>query len=662
MNQTSLSVSDVGKSSALLQVGGESKESSDSESGVSFLSTLGALFQTDTESTEKTSESESKGSEGELSLANIDELAELDPDLLLEGEEGEATTGGDIDASELLADTDSELSESTQQNQVTNNVRQAMDEGNELLERLDDASQVLTKGDGKSLPPEVSSRQNEDRITPSLSKEAMQLTARREGLSSELEQPEVAIQLIPEEEKASADIEVKGEVVKIDALADKPKAESRTPFDQMIAASSLSAVEVQPEFTESQLAAAVKETVATPLSSISSDEMLSLEDAPILQQAVLSDELVWDVRDEQTTDTKVLAEAELQVPNQKQAVLSMVNNLNVDQLKNDAKFVATLERLNLSDVPLESLSEDELEYLVQLSAASTPSDSVKVSPEVIKSNVMTGVNQQSSQSASQAQHLQQLQQAQQGAERIQAQANAASTASEVNLAQLQQPQPMNPAIAAAVSHTVPQQQILKNVAALSGLMGAQKGVAKAESSEPNSGLASQLSGLVSQQGTQQSAIRTEMQQAVQNSPLQLSREAAGERLSEQVQMMMSKNLKNIDIRLDPPELGRMQIRMSMNGDGAAVQFTVANQQARDLVDQAMPRLREMLAQQGVQLTDSSVHQQSAGQQHNQYAAGDDGKSGNGSQGTQAEGELNLDESINLDVNIQSKDDGISYYA
>ncbi|MCE9833025.1 flagellar hook-length control protein FliK, partial [Vibrio diabolicus] len=81
---------------------------------------------------------------------------------------------------------------------------------------------------------------------------------------------------------------------------------------------------------------------------------------------------------------------------------------------------------------------------------------------------------------------------------------------------------------------------------------------------------------------------------------------ANEQVAEKVQMMMSKNLKNLDIRLDPPELGRMQIRMTMNNDVANVHFTVNNTQARDIIEQTLPRLREMLAQQGMQLADSSV--------------------------------------------------------
>ncbi|MCG9679534.1 flagellar hook-length control protein FliK [Vibrio sp. Isolate24] len=177
----------------------------------------------------------------------------------------------------------------------------------------------------------------------------------------------------------------------------------------------------------------------------------------------------------------------------------------------------------------------------------------------------------------------------------------------------------------------------------------------------DTGFAQQLSQAASQQGlTAQNPIRTE--QAAAQAPLQLNREMAGDQVAERVQMMMSKNLKNIDIRLDPPELGRLQIRMNMTGEGATVHFTVANQQARDVIEQSMPRLREMLAQQGVQLGDSSVQQQSAGQQQNRYAAGSGAGNGQGSSNQAFTGEENLEPDVNLDLNVATKRDGISYYA
>ncbi|NVD06137.1 flagellar hook-length control protein FliK [Vibrio sp. JPW-9-11-11] len=180
------------------------------------------------------------------------------------------------------------------------------------------------------------------------------------------------------------------------------------------------------------------------------------------------------------------------------------------------------------------------------------------------------------------------------------------------------------------------------------------------SGESGSGFAHQLAQAAGQPGS--SAMTQARAEQVAQAPLQLNREFAGEQVAERVQMMMSKNLKNIDIRLDPPELGRMQIRMNMNGDAATVHFTVANQQARDVIEQSMPRLREMLAQQGVQLGDSSVQQQASGQQQRRYADGGQGQSGQGGSGQSFQGEENLEPDINLDLNVAAKRDGISYYA
>ncbi len=175
--------------------------------------------------------------------------------------------------------------------------------------------------------------------------------------------------------------------------------------------------------------------------------------------------------------------------------------------------------------------------------------------------------------------------------------------------------------------------------------------------------AQQLAHATGHQGQSQSInplARNEQVQA--QAPLVLQRDMAGEQLAERVQVMLSKNLKNIDIRLDPPELGRLHIRMNMNGDGASVQFTVANPQARDMIEQSMPRLREMLAQQGVQLSDTSVQQQSSGQQQSHYAQGGDGQDAQNSGSAASLSDENIDANVKVDVNVATKRDGISYYA
>ncbi|USD33260.1 MULTISPECIES: flagellar hook-length control protein FliK [Vibrio] len=231
--------------------------------------------------------------------------------------------------------------------------------------------------------------------------------------------------------------------------------------------------------------------------------------------------------------------------------------------------------------------------------------------------------------------------------------------------------PLPNELAASQLQQVASTPIVSEQAMLKAVMGAKAAGAvgklaatdgkQGASQSSDTGFAQQLSQAASQQGlTAQNPTRTE--QAAAQAPLQLNREMAGDQVAERVQMMMSKNLKNIDIRLDPPELGRLQIRMNMTGEGATVHFTVANQQARDVIEQSMPRLREMLAQQGVQLGDSSVQQQSAGQQQNRYAAGSGAGNGQGSSNQAFIGEENLELDVNLDLNVATKRDGISYYA
>jgi flagellar hook-length control protein FliK len=76
------------------------------------------------------------------------------------------------------------------------------------------------------------------------------------------------------------------------------------------------------------------------------------------------------------------------------------------------------------------------------------------------------------------------------------------------------------------------------------------------------------------------------------------------------------NTKNLvaEIRLDPAELGTLHIKVAVSGESATVNFVVQSQQARDAVDTATPRLKEMLAEKGIELGQSSVRQESDGQQ------------------------------------------------
>ncbi|MBT1450825.1 flagellar hook-length control protein FliK [Glaciecola sp. XM2] len=86
-----------------------------------------------------------------------------------------------------------------------------------------------------------------------------------------------------------------------------------------------------------------------------------------------------------------------------------------------------------------------------------------------------------------------------------------------------------------------------------------------------------------------------------------------QQLAEKVRWMVAGRNPAAEIRLDPPELGAMQIKVNMSSDAATVSFTVQSSQAKEALDQQLPKLREMLQEQGIELGQSSVQQDSKGQ-------------------------------------------------
>ncbi|WP_434930142.1 flagellar hook-length control protein FliK [Shewanella sp. HL-SH5] len=102
---------------------------------------------------------------------------------------------------------------------------------------------------------------------------------------------------------------------------------------------------------------------------------------------------------------------------------------------------------------------------------------------------------------------------------------------------------------------------------------------------------------------QQGESQVQMQEMIQRfSPV----------MKQQLITMVSNGIQQAEIRLDPPELGHLTVKIQINGDQTQVQFHVTQSQTRELIEQAIPRLRDMLAQEGLQLTDSQVSQGGGG--------------------------------------------------
>ena len=127
-------------------------------------------------------------------------------------------------------------------------------------------------------------------------------------------------------------------------------------------------------------------------------------------------------------------------------------------------------------------------------------------------------------------------------------------------------------------------------------------------------------------------------------------------MKQQLITMVSQGIQHAEIRLDPPELGHMLVKIQVHGDQTQVQFHVTQTQTRDLVEQAMPRLRELLQEQGMQLADSHVSQGGQGERR-EGSFGD----GGGSSGADVD-EISAEE-LHLGLNqASSVNSGIDYYA
>ena len=84
-----------------------------------------------------------------------------------------------------------------------------------------------------------------------------------------------------------------------------------------------------------------------------------------------------------------------------------------------------------------------------------------------------------------------------------------------------------------------------------------------------------------------------------------------EAMSERVVWASKQGVQTATLQLDPPELGSLQVKLHITHDQVSVSFSSPHASVRDSVEQSMPRLKEMLEEQGLSLGESSVNDQGA---------------------------------------------------
>ncbi|MER0216818.1 MAG: hypothetical protein DU481_11675 [Nitrosomonas sp.] len=102
----------------------------------------------------------------------------------------------------------------------------------------------------------------------------------------------------------------------------------------------------------------------------------------------------------------------------------------------------------------------------------------------------------------------------------------------------------------------------------------------------------------------------------------------GGEFAQKIVWLTSQQHQVAEIRLNPAHLGPVEVMLSITQDQATAQFISPHSAVRDAIQEALPRLREMMAESGIQLGNVMVgadsFQQENKQQQAQYAGKDTG--------------------------------------
>lgn len=117
-----------------------------------------------------------------------------------------------------------------------------------------------------------------------------------------------------------------------------------------------------------------------------------------------------------------------------------------------------------------------------------------------------------------------------------------------------------------------------------------------------------------------------------------------EAIGARVGWLAEQKIGHAHIRINPENMGEIDVKLQLDGDRVHASFSSAHADVRHALESSLPRLREMLGEQGLQLSHADVGQQSTPQQQ-----GDKGGTGSGlASGNQLEGsDLPVTSSHNL---------------
>ncbi|CRM52565.1 flagellar hook-length control protein FliK [Pseudomonas sp. 44 R 15] len=150
-----------------------------------------------------------------------------------------------------------------------------------------------------------------------------------------------------------------------------------------------------------------------------------------------------------------------------------------------------------------------------------------------------------------------------------------------------------------------------------------------------------------------------------NAPLAMHQSGWTEEVVNRVMYLSSASLKSAEIQLQPAELGRLDIKVSMTPDQQAqVSFMSGHAVVREALESQSGRLREMFAQQGMGQVDVNVSDQSRGQEQQQQQNQARGVSSGGRRGDSADTGSHVDvaEAVKPVTSTVIGSSAVDYYA
>ncbi|HAT1595198.1 TPA: flagellar hook-length control protein FliK [Legionella pneumophila] len=100
-------------------------------------------------------------------------------------------------------------------------------------------------------------------------------------------------------------------------------------------------------------------------------------------------------------------------------------------------------------------------------------------------------------------------------------------------------------------------------------------------------------------------------------PIHVNHSQWSNQLSEHIVWLGHQEVKSALIKIHPEELGPLEINVNVVKDNASVNISTHSVYVKEIVDQALPRLREMMAQQGINLSEVHIGTDTNSRQYSQ---------------------------------------------